>query len=186
MSMDYYFYLKSTDGISSQGFEAYCASIGYTVRLHPDTNLLTDEGFVPACLTDDRFAMDGNDRFLSGVDWFIAPYRSEPEEEKPSGLWGLFRRKNKVESPLQKRIRNSTVEMCAACHFIDAFELLIAQLLGAYLIKTCGAVMHDPQSGKYFDDETYVKEIIDGLVKAMLASKEEGTLRVHPFERWES
>ena len=186
MSMDYYYYVKSTDGISTQGFEAYCASIGYTVRLHPDTDLITDKGFVPACLTDDRFTIDGNNRFLTGVEWFFAPYRPEPEAEKTSGLWGLFRKKNKTESPIQKRVRNSTVEMSAACHFIDAFELLIALLLGAYLIKTCGAVMHDPQSGRYFDDEATVREIINGLVKAMLASKEEGTLRVHPFERWES
>ncbi len=184
MSMDYYFYLRDTRGFSSQSFEAFCASVGYSVRLHPNANLVTDKGFLPACLTDERFTMDGNDRFLTGIDWFFAPHQPELEEKKPSGLRALFRRK--AESPVQKQIRNSTVEMSAGCHFIDAFELLIAHLLGAYLIKSCGAVMYDPQSGMYYTDAAAVQETLNGLVKAMLASKEKGTLRVHPFEEWKS
>lgn len=185
MSMDYYYYLNHTDGISTQGFEAYSASIGYRVQMHPDTDLLQDKGFLPACLTDDRFTMDGNKRFLTGIDWFFAPNQPEPEEERQAGLRSFFWGKKKKEPPIQKRIRNAAVEMSAGCHFIDAFELLIAHLLGAYLIKTCGAVMYDPQAGRYYDDAAAVQKTLEELVQAMLASKENGTLRVHPFERWE-
>ena len=66
MSMDYYVYIKDADAFSNLAFEKYCMSLGFSVKLHPGRNLLSDEGFAPVCLTDDRFAQNGSNQFMTG------------------------------------------------------------------------------------------------------------------------
>lgn len=186
MSLDYYVYLKNPDALSNPAFEEYCASLGFDVELHPVTNLLSDDGFVPVCLTDDRFAQYGGNQFLTGLESFPAPYQPvERDTSKPRGFFGLFQKKPREESPIEKKIKDSAFVLALTCRSVDSFEHIIAILLGAFCVRHCGGIFDDPQTGKYYDDaEELEQETLVYAVNELIEEAEEGDLRTHPFEGW--
>ena len=186
MSLDYYVYLKNPDAFSNPAFEEYCASFGFDVKLHPDLNLLSDDGFVPACLTDDRFARHGSNQFLTGFESFPAPYQPvERSTSKPRGFLGLFHKKPKEETPFEQIIKDSTFVLALTCRSMDSFEHIIAILLGAFCVRHCGGIFDDPQFGRYYDDaQELERETLAYAVNELLEEAEKGSLRTHPFEGW--
>lgn len=185
MSMDYFVYIKNPDAFSNLAFEEYCTSLGLSVKLHPNLNLLSSEGFAPVCLTDDRFAHNGCSRFMTGFESYLSPYqpvmRNTP---KPRGLFCLFNKKPKEETPFEKKVRDSTFVFSLNCSGMDSFEPVIAYLFGAFCIRNCGGVFDDPQSGKYYDDAAELEQEIAFIVDSLSAEAENGNLRTHPFEGW--
>ena len=186
MSLDYYLYLKNPDAFSNAVFEDYCASLGFDVKLHPDANLMSDDGFVPVCLTDDRFAQNGGNQFLTGVESFPAPYQPVARDtSKPRGLFGLFQKKPKEETPFERKIKDSAIVLALTCRSMDSFEHIIAILLGAFCVRHCGGFFDDPQMGRYYDDaEELEQETLVYAVNELIEEAEEEDLRTHPFEGW--
>jgi len=185
MSMDYYVYIKDPDAFSNLAFEKYCMSLGFSVKLHPELNLLLDEGFVPVCLTDDRFVQNGSNRFMTGFESYPSPYQPVVQNTpKAHGLFGLFSKKPKEETPFEKKVKDSSFVFALSCSGMDSFEPVIAHLLGAFCIRNCGGIFDDPQFGRYYDDAEELEQEIAFAVDDLLAEAEKGNLRTHPFEGW--
>ena len=186
MSLDYDVYLKNPDAFSNPAFEAYCASLGFDVKLHPDTNLMSDDGFVPVCLTDDRFVQNGSNQFLTGLESFPAPYQPVARDtSKPCGLLGLFHKQPTEETPFEQKTKDAAFVLAMTCRSMDSFEHIIAILLGAFCVRHCGGIFDDPQMGRYYDDaEELEQETLAYAVKELIEEAEAGDLRTHPFEGW--
>lgn len=186
MSMDYDIYFNDPGAFSNAAFEDYCAALGLRVKLHPDFHLLADSGFVPVCLTDGRFSPAGAAApFMTGFEAFLYPYRPEPPAApKPAGLFGWLKKKPREETPFEQAIKGSAYVWAIRCRGGDSFEPLIAYLLGAYCVSSCGGIFDDPQFGRYYRDAAELEDVIAVTLDELIAGAEAGTLRSHPFEGW--
>ncbi|MBQ9044449.1 MAG: hypothetical protein IJ112_00685 [Oscillospiraceae bacterium] len=187
MSMDYEVYLKDASAFSRDALERYAASLGFQLEVHPEYELLTDDGFVPFCLTDRRFSQtDGCERFVTGFEAYPAPW--QPVEKcapQPKGVLGkLFQKKPEAESPFQQKIKDSSHVISLHCSGADPFESLVAELLGAFCVKYCGAILDDPQLGRYYDEAEDLEVVLEQITIDLLAEAEAGELRLHRFEGW--
>ena len=185
MSMDYCIYTNPPDAFSNRAFETYCSSLGLRVKLHPDLNLLTDEGFAPVCLTDDRFSQNGGNRFMTGFESYPSPYQPVAQNApKPRGLLGLLHKKPKAETPFEKKIKESSFVFALRCSGMDSFEPVLARLMAAFCIRNYGGIFDDPQSGRYYDNAEELEQEIAAAVDDLSAEAEKGNLHTHPFEGW--
>lgn len=186
MSMDYSVYLINPSAFSNVAFEKYCTSLGFNVKLHPDLNLLSDEGFAPVCLTDNRFSQNGSNQFMTGFESYPSPYQPvEQNTAKSRGIFGLFNKKAPEETPIEKKIKDASFVLALSCSGMDSFEPVIALLLGAFCVRYCGGIFDDSQLGRYYDDaEELEQKTIVFAVNELISEAEKGTLRTHPFEGW--
>ena len=187
MSMDYYVYLKQADLFDSQSFEQYCSSLGLRIGLHPSFNLLEDAGFSPIRLIDERFARDGgNYDFLSGFELFSSEYHHVLQpQKKATGFFGkLFKEKPVQASPFDSAIKDATWLIELSCRSADSFEVLLAYVFGAYLVKCCGGVFDDPQTGQFYDDSNHLESEIAAIIAELLEQTNSGELLTHEFKAW--
>ena len=187
MSMDYYVYLKQADAFSSHSFEQYCSSLGLHIELHPSFNLLEDTGFSPIRLDDERFVIDGRSHdFLSGFELYSSEYHHilQPQK-KPTGFFSkLFKAKPIQEKPFDRAIKDATWLIELRCGNADSFEVLLAYVFGAYLVKCCGGVFDDPQTGQFYDDNSHLESEIPAIISELLEQADAGELLTHEFKEW--
>ena len=89
MSLEYTIYLKRTDTLTKKAIEEYAASIGLSITLHPDVQLISDEGFCSICMKDDRFVQKGGGNlFLTGFELFPSEYEEDMEDQPESKVKG--------------------------------------------------------------------------------------------------
>ena len=187
MSMDYYVYLKQMDAFSSQSFEQYCSSLGLHIELHPSFNPLEDAGFSPIRLIDERFISDsGSHDFLSGFELFSSKYHHILQsQEKATGFFHkLFKAKPIQEKPFDRAIKDTTWLIELRCGSADSFEVLLAYVFGAYLVKCCGSVFDDPQTGQFYDDSNHLESEIAAIIAELLEQANAGELLTHEFKGW--
>ena len=187
MSMDYYVYLKQTDAFSSQSFEQYCSSLGLHIELHPSFNLLEDAGFSPFRLTDERFVRDsGSYDFLSGFELFSSEYHHilQPQKKTTGFLRKLFKTNPIQEKPFDRAIKDATCLIELRCGSADSFEVLLVYVFGAYLVKCCGGVFDDPQTGQFYDDNNHLESEIAAIISELLEQTNSGELLTHEFMGW--
>ena len=70
------------------------------------------------------------------------------------------------------------------CGVADSFELLMAFLFGAYLIKMCEGVFEDPQSDELSEDFMELEATVGEILIELLDLSEHGGLRTHCFNGW--
>lgn len=187
MSMDYYVYLRQTDAFSTQSFEQYCYSLGLHVELHPSFNLLEDAGFSPIRFIDERFFRDGgNHDFLSGFELYSSEYHHvlQPQKKATGFFRKLFKAKPIQENPFDKAIKDATWLIELHCGNADSFEVLLAYVFGAYLVKCCGGVFDDPQTGRFYHDNEHLESEITAIITELLAQANAGELSTHEFKEW--
>ena len=187
MSMDYYVYLKHPDTFSAQSFEQYCSSLGLHIELHPSFNLLEDAGFSPIRLIDERFISDsGSHDFLSGFELFSSKYHHilQPQEKATGFFHKLFKAKPIQEKPFDRAIKDATWLIELRCGSADSFEVLLAYVFGAYLVKCCGSVFDDPQTGQFYDDSNHLESEIAAIIAELLEQANASELLTHEFKGW--
>ena len=162
-------YLKNIDALSKDGFEGYASTLGFDITLHPDFQLLTDEGFCPVCLKDDRFVQNdgGEPLFLTGFEcypcgWLNNSYDvTKPNEEEASFVL--------------------LIRCYSGINYLGSF---ITYLLGAYCVKYCGGVFEDFEAGMCFDDLAEIERAIAVFADDLTSWAEQGQLYTIPFEGW--
>ena len=187
MSMDYYVYLKQADAFSSQSFEQYCSSLGLHIELHPSFNLLEDTGFSPIRLDDERFVIDGRSHdFLSGFELYSSEYHHilQPQKKATGFFCELFKAKPIQEKPFDRAIKDATWLIELRCGNADSFEVLLAYVFGAYLVKCYGGVFDDPQTGQFYDDNSHLEIEIPAIISELLEQADAGELLTHEFKEW--
>ena len=187
MSIDYFVYLKHADRFSSHDFEQYCNSFGLQVELHPSFNLLEDTGFSPIRLIDKRFAdHNQNYDFLSGFEVYPSEYEHDVQPQiKPTGFFQkLFRKKPAQETPFDIAIKDAAWHIMLACHSGDSFEMLLAYIFGAYLVKHCSGVFDDPQTGQFYDDHKHLECEVTAFIEILLEQRKNSELLTHEFTGW--
>ncbi len=187
MSVDYSVYLKQADAFSAQSFEEYCCSLGLNVKLHPEFILSEDSGFLPFRLMDERFAVDGgNHDFLSGFEIYSSEYHHiiQPREKKTGFFKKLFKANTEEETPFDKAVKGSSLLITLVCGYSDSFEVLLAYVFGAYLVKHCGGVFYDPQSDRFYDDRDSLENKVAEIVSELQELKSTNKLLTHEFEEW--
>ena len=185
--MDYYVYLKQANAFSSRSFVQYCSALGFRIDLHPSFDLLEDAGFSPIHLVDERFAgAGGSCDFLSGFELFSSEYYyvSQPQQKAPGFLKKLRKAKPVQETPFDSAIKDATWQITLGCSGADSFEVLLAYIFGAYLVKCCGGVFDDPQTGQFYDDSGHLEGEIQAITSELLEQAEGGELLVHRFNGW--
>ena len=185
MSMDYYIYLKHPDAFSALAFEQYCSFLGFHIELHPSFNLSEDAGFLPIRLVDERFAGDGgNHDFLSGFELYSAEYQYVLQPQK-AGFWHkIFKAKPVQETPFDRAIKDAAWSVEIRCGSADSFEVLLAYIFGAYLVKYCGGVFDDPQTGQFYDNHNHLESEIVSIIADLLEQGNSGELVTHEFKDW--
>ena len=187
MSIDYYVYLKHPDTFSAQSFEQYCSSLGLHIELHPSFNLLEDAGFSPIRLIDERFVRDGrNHDFLSGFELYSSEYQHalQPQKKATGFLHKIFKAKPIQETPFDRAIKDATWLIELRCGSADSFEVLLTYIFGAYLVKCCGGVFDDPQTGQFYDDHNHLENEIKAIIADLLEQGNTGELLTHEFVGW--
>ena len=187
MSIDYYIYLKETDAFSSQSFEQYCSSLGLHIELHPSFNLLEGAGFSPIRFIDERFAGNGGSHdFLSGFELYSSQYHHvlQPQQQPKGFFQKLFKVKPVQETPFDRAVKDATwlIELC--CGIADSFEVLLAHVFGAYLVKSCGGVLDDPQTGQFYDEHNHLESEIKAIMAELLEQANAEELLTHEFKEW--
>lgn len=187
MSMDYYVYLKHADAFSARSFEQYCSFLGLRIELHPSFSLLEDSGFSPVRLIDERFAVDGgNHDFLSGFELYSSEYRHilQPQKQATGFFQKLFKAKPVQETPFDRAVKDAVWLAELRCGSADSFEVLLAYVFGAFLVKCCGGVFDDPQTGQFYDDYTHLETEIMAIIAELQEQKKAGEFLTHPFREW--
>ena len=187
MSIDYYVYLKHPDAFSPQSFEQYCRSLGLHIELHPSFNLFEDAGFLPIRLIDERFVEDGGSHdFLSGFEFYSSEYQHvlQPQKKATGFFHKIFKAKPIEETPFDRAIKEATwlIELC--CRSADSFEVLLAYIFGAYLIKCCDGTFDDPQTGQFYNDHNHLESEIEKIIAELLEQGNAGELLTHEFKEW--
>ena len=188
MSIDYYIYLKQIDQFSAKAFSQYCDSIGLCAAVHPEFDIVEESGFIPIRFTDKRFATAGeNFDFLSGFELFLSEYHHytlQPKEEPKCILRKLFPKKQKEESAFDRAIKDSKIMIAVSCSSADSFEVLLAYVFGAYLVKYCDAIFDDPQTGQFYDNSNWLETEIAAILDELLQQAATGELITHQFTVW--
>ena len=187
MSIDYYVYLKHPDAFSAQSFEQYCSSLGFNIKLHPSFNFLEDAGFLPIRFIDERFAMDGrNHDFLSGFESYSSEYHHVimPQKKEKGLFQKLFKTKTVQDSPFDSAIKDATWLIELRCGISDSFEVLLAYIFGAYLVKYCGGIFDDPQTGQFYDNYNHLENEIAEIIVELQELKNTDELLTHEFKEW--
>ena len=187
MSMVYYVYLKQADAFSSQSIEQYCSSLGLNIEQHPSFNLLENVGFSPIRLIDERFVRDGRSHdFLSGFELYSSEYHHilQPQKQATGFLHKIFKAKPIQETPFDRAIKDATWLIALRCSSVDSFEVLLAYIFGAYLVKCCGGVFDDPQTGQFYDDHNHLESEIGAIIADLLEQGNTGELLTHEFMGW--
>jgi hypothetical protein len=182
MSIDYYVYIKNPDAFSVPSFEQYCSFLGLRIELHPSFNLLEDAGFSPIRLIDTRFFRDSrNHDFLSGFELNSSEYQHilQPRKNATGFLHKLFKAKPIPETPYDRAIKDATRLIELRCGSADSFEVLLAYIFGAYLIKCCGGAFDDPQTGQFYDDHNHLESEIRAIIADLLEQDTTGELLTH-------
>ena len=187
MSIDYYVYLNQTNALSSQSFEQYCSSLGLHIELCPSFNLLEDAGFSPIRLIDERFVRNGRSHdFLSGFELYSSEYHHNIQTQKKATgfLHKLFKAKPIQEKPFDRAVKDAVwlIELC--CGSTDSFEVLLAYVFGAYLVKCYGGVFDDPQTGQFYDNNNHLESEINAIISELLVQANTGDLLTHEFTGW--
>jgi hypothetical protein len=167
MSLEYTIYLKRTDTLTKKAIEEYAASIGLSITLHPDVQLISDEGFCPICMKDDRFVQKGSGNlFLTGFELFPSEYEEDMEDQPES------------------KVKGSSFVLDLCCSAVDSFETLMAYVLGAFCIKKCDGVFEDLQAERYYHDSAEIEQEIEIILEELISEAKHNRLRMHKFERW--
>ncbi len=161
-------YMKNPDALSKEAFEEYAASLGFDITLHPDFQLLTDKGFCPVCLKDDRFIQnEGGNLFLTGFEcypwgWLNDSYDAAKPEEEGASFVLLIR-----------------------CYSgIDYFGPFTAYLFGAFCVEYCGGVFEDFEGEMCFDYPAEIEREMAVFTDELIFELEQDRLLVYPFEGW--
>ena len=187
MSMDYHVYLNHADVFSSQAFEQYCNSLGLHIELHPAFNLLGDSGFLPIHLIDERFVgAGGSHDFLSGFELYSSEYHHilQPQKQAAGFFKKIFKTKPIQETPFDSAVKDAAWLIELRCGSADSFEVLLAYVFGAYLVKYCGGVFDDPQTGQFYDDNSHLEIEIASITTELLEQANTGELLTHEFTEW--
>lgn len=187
MSMEYYIYLKRADAFSARAFEQYGSSLGLHIELYPSFCLLENVGFLPIRLMDERFAADGsNDDFLSGFELYSSEYHhvSRTQKKATGFLSKWFKTKPARETPFDSAVKDAAWLIGLRCGSADSFEVLLAYVFGAYLVKYCGGVFDDPQTGQFYADHSHLENEVTAIIAELQKLKNTGELLTHEFEKW--
>ena len=187
MSVDYFVYLKHAEGFSAQAFEAYCGSLGLRIQLHPGFKLLEDEGFLPIRFADDRFHGDGGERaYLSGFELYASEYHHVLQPPKKETGFFRFLRKTRAarETPFDKAVKEAAWLLELGCGSADSFEVLLAYVFGAYLVKCCGGVFDDPQTGQFYETYSWMETEVAAIIGELREQATAQALITHEFTGW--
>ena len=160
-------FVKHSKNFSLQGFKEYCLLMRLDIALHPSFELEKwDGGFLPARFIDSRFKCCQKDfDFLTGFELYFEKC-DYSVGQLPDG-W---------DYPHMVALR---------CSMADSFEVLMAYVLGAYLVKTCEGVFLDPQSGAFSEDYRELEAAICEIMTELIDFSKNGELRTHCFKGWE-
>ena len=206
MSADHYIYTDYLDEFDRADFAAWCRGLSYEVELHPDFSI-RGEGFAPI-----RFRAEflGEGSFATGFELFssenesedLTAYVYEPPVKKLGFFAKLFGKKPQPVrtaqppvfkmapeegemSPFEEAVREKKWEVCATCHNEEPLTELMAYLFSAYFCEKFGAVIDDPQTGKWFTDPAEIRAEVEQVRRDMMAHYREWGVEFVPFAGWE-
>ncbi len=161
-------YLKNPDALSKEAFKEYASSLGFDIILHPDFQLLTDEGHCPVRLKDDRFVQNGGrNLFMTGFECYPCGWLNDSyDAAKPNEEGASF------------------VLLLRCYSGIDCFGPFTAYLFGAYCVKFCEGVFEDFECEMRFDDPADIEREIAVFTDELISEAEQGRLYSCPFEGW--
>ena len=153
MSADYYIYVKDLDRVSVPGFESYCLSQGLTVRIDPEESFWDRNDFVSVEILSIKAAGEASFPLSSGFELYCFPYehKKEATQKRPGLFQKLLGKKVPEETPFSLAVKDMALCISLGCHSAEPYSITLAYALGAYILKTCGGVFDDPQTGQFYD-----------------------------------
>lgn len=205
MSADYYIYTDHIDEFDRADFERWALKQGYEVELHPDF-AIRDEGFTPIRF---RAAFLGEGSFLTGFELFSSendvidmtaqPY--EPPVKKQGFFAKLFGKKQPPvsippeykmapepdePSPFEEATREKEWVITTSCFAREPLEQLMCYLFAGYFCEKFGAVIDDPQTGRWFTEPEGIKAETENIRRDMMAHYREWGVEFIPFSDWDA
>lgn len=204
MSADYYIYTDSLEEFDRADFESWCCGQGYEVELHPGFTI-RDRGFTPIRFRAD-FAGEGS--WLTGFELFSSEntatdFSAPPVviRKRPGFFARLFGKKQPVTavapafkisfrsgepSEFETAVREKKWEVCASCSFHDPLEVLACYLFAGYFCEKFGAVIDDPQLGRFYSKAWDIKLEFEAVKEDITAEGESWKQGLIPFIGWEN
>jgi len=191
MSWDFVVRETNLDDFAIASLEEFCKTEGYTVSIHPNTNLIEDSGFLPFKTTGDFLSgLDSKD-LLSGFEFYseLADPATEQQSIKPQSkglLKGLFRKNQPpVDSttPVSATPNEEKYNLTLVCGG-DLLEIFIAHLFSLYFSKLQGCECYDPQDDIKYQTSDELEKALNDIVVELKIQLSKGTLRIHYFESW--
>ena len=96
----------------------------------------------------------------------------------------IFKAKPIQETPFDRAIKDATWLIELRCGSADSFEVLLAYIFGAYLVKCCGGVFDDPQTGQFYENSNHLESEITAIISELLEQGNTGELLTHEFKEW--
>ena len=202
MSIDFNIFYNSRNQFSAEAFGEYAAQFGVKLEFHPDCDILTRKGIVPAKLTTALFSSDGEEKaYITAFESYPNDYehpeidqpKPEPYKKKQSFFARLFNRKKykTVEaekepalSPFDLARKDCDKNIFLSCCGQDAIEVLAAFIYGAYYCRSCGAVFDNPQLGRFYTDPDELEGDLAQLLDEFKTAASENRLPVTEFTEW--
>jgi len=191
MSWDFVVRETNLDDFAIASLEEFCKTKGYTISIHPNTNLIEDSGFLPFKITGDFLSgLDSKD-LLSGFEFYseLAGPVTEQQSIKSQSkglLKGLFRKNQPpVDSttPVSATPNEERYNLTLVCGG-DLLEIFTAQLFSLYFSELQGCECYDPQDDIKYQTSDELEKALNDIVVELKLQLSKGTLRIHYFESW--
>ncbi len=88
------------------------------------------------------------------------------------------------ESPFEQAAGEKRWELWCTSHAVEPLTELMAYLFAAYFREKSGAVIDDPQTGRWFTEPEAIKAEVESVRREMLAQYREWGVYFMPFRRW--
>ena len=182
MSWDFNVLKVSFDSFSTASFEEFGKTKGYTVLMHPNTNLKEASGFLPIKIAGD-FLPGLNDKdFLTGFELFSDPSETTAELPSKGLLKGLFVKKPQPTSPAPNEEK---YDLTLSCSGSELLEVFMAHLFGLYFIESQGCECFDPQDDIEYKNPSQIEKTLNEIVDELKVQLFNETLELHIFQGWD-
>ena len=179
MSWDFNVLATNLDDFEKSSFEEFCNAKGYTISIHPNTNLKENSGFLPFKIAGDFLPGCSGQDFLTGFEFYSNPVIAE---QPPKSLFKrLF---NKKPQPAVTAINVDKHDLALICSGSDLLEIFMAHWFGLYFAETQGCKCYDPQDAIEYKEPKQIEKTINDIIGELKARLSKGTLKLHIFEKW--
>jgi len=179
MSWDFEVLKTNLACFRTESFEAFCKAKGYTISMHPDTNLKEDSGFMPFRIAGDFLSELNGNGYISGFELYSEPSKTAVGSSSKGLLKGVFGKKSQPVAANSEADKHDLVLICG-----DQLEIFLAHLFGSYFLESQGCLCYDPQDDIEYVTQSQIEKTIMEIHNEIKLQFSSGKLELHIFQSW--